>query len=43
MSKWARWEIRELDYLIKCCKLGTRTEDEVWTRFLEIMRREKHR
>ena len=42
-GKWARWEIREIDYLLKCCKQGTRTEDEVWSRFCEIVRREKHR
>ena len=42
-GSWARWEIREIDYLLNCWKEGTRTEDEVWARFLEIMRREKRR
>ena len=40
---WARWEIREIEYLLKCAKDGTRTEGEVWERFLEIMRKEKRR
>lgn len=42
-GSWARWEIREIEYLLKCVKEGTRTEEEVWTRFSEIVRREKHR
>lgn len=40
---WARWEIREMEYVINCLHQGTRTEEEVWSRFLEIMRREKRR
>lgn len=28
-GSWARWEIREIEYLLKCCKEGTRTEEEV--------------
>ena len=42
-GSWAKWELREIEYLLKCVKDCTRTEDEVWVRFLEIMRREKHR
>ena len=42
-GSWARWELREIEYLLKCCKDGTRTEDEVWKRFLEVMRKEKRR
>lgn len=40
---WARWELREIEHLLKCVKEGTRTEEDVWKRFLEIIRREKHR
>ena len=42
-GSWARWEIREIDHLLKCVKEGTRTEEDVWKRFLEIVRGEKHR
>ena len=36
-------EVRELEYLVECYRKGTRTEDECWKRFLEIMRREKRK
>ena len=42
-GSWARWEIREMEELIKACKEGRRTEEEVWKRFCEIVRGEKHR
>ncbi len=40
-GSWARWELREIEYLLKCCREGTRSEDEVWKRFLEVMKGEK--
>ena len=42
-GSWARWEIREIEYLLKCAKDGTRTEEEVWERFLEVMKGEKNK
>lgn len=42
-GSWTRWEIREIEYLLKCAKEGTRSEEDVWNRFLEIMRGEKRR
>ena len=42
-GSWARWEIREIEYLLKCCKEGTRTQDEVWERFQEIMEGKKNK
>lgn len=40
---WARWEIREMESLIQACKEGRRSEEEVWKRFCEIVKKEKHR
>ena len=40
-GSWARWQLREIEYLLKCAKDGTRTEEEVWIRFLQIMKGEK--
>jgi len=32
------WKVRELEYLVECYQNGTRTEDEVWRRFLQIVK-----
>ena len=37
------YEIRELEYLVECFRNGTRSEESVWKRFLEIVRKEKQK
>ena len=36
-----KWKVRDLEYLIECYKKGTRSEEDVWIRFLQIMKGEK--
>jgi len=36
-----KWEVRELEYLIECYRNGTRSEENCWERFLQIVRKEK--
>lgn len=36
-----KWKVRELEYLVECYNKGTRSEKEVWKRFLEIIRGDK--